>query len=101
MSSQVSWWSVHEFVARVLERTGEWPMAGTPEWVALPVDSPKKIAALFDAARHHALRVELAQETRAEASKAVAAGEDWSALAQRTAQGRGSAYIPRQREEVA
>jgi hypothetical protein len=28
-SQQVSWWSVHEYIAAVLERRGCWPAAGT------------------------------------------------------------------------
>lgn len=90
----VSWWHVHEYVAPVLERTGSWPMAGSPEWCALPVDSPAKIAALFDAARHHALRVEIAQEARAQASKDVAEAADWSSVTQCMLQ-RSGTYIPR------
>ncbi len=76
----VSWWSVHEFVAPVLERTGSWPLAGTAEWCALPTDHPAKIAALFDAARHHALRVETAQEELAQPAKDVSGAVDWAAM---------------------
>jgi len=100
-SQQVSFWAVHEFVAPILERTGTWPMVGTPEWCSLSVDHPAKIAALFDAARHHALRIEMAQEAHAAASKAVAEDDDWSMLARRTAQGRGQAYVPRLHEGAA
>ncbi len=57
-SAQVSWWDVHEFVAPLLEHVGSYPMAGTPEWCALPDYDPAKTAALLDAARHWALRVE-------------------------------------------
>lgn len=94
-SRAVSWWAVHEFVAPILERTGAWPMVGTPEWCSLPVDHPARIAALFDAARHWALRVETAQQARAEAAKDVAQAEDWGAVAQRIRNGRGPAYVPR------
>jgi Protein of unknown function (DUF2742) len=80
-SAAVSWWSVHEFVAPVLERVGSWPMAGTPEWCALADDDSRKLAAIFDAARHHALRVEMAQETRAQTSREVSSAADWRHLA--------------------
>ncbi|HUH70030.1 MAG TPA: DUF2742 domain-containing protein [Mycobacterium sp.] len=80
-SAQVSWWDVHDFVAPVLARAGEWPIVGTPEWCAMPVDHPAKIAAVFDAARHWALRVETCQTALAEASRAVSAAEDWSGIA--------------------
>jgi Protein of unknown function (DUF2742) len=74
----VNWWDVHEFVAGTLARVGSWPMAGTPEWCSLPDDNPAKIAALFDAARHWALRVDTLQTAECEASHAVSAAFDWS-----------------------
>jgi hypothetical protein len=69
----VSWWSVHEYVSVTLEQVGLWPMVGTPEWCALADGDPVKLAALLDAAQHHALRLELNQESRAEASHAISA----------------------------
>ena len=80
-SQQVNWWTVHEFVESVLDRIGSWPMAGTPEWCALDDDDPVKIAALFDAAQHWALRLETCQQVRCDASQEVADAVDWSALA--------------------
>jgi hypothetical protein len=56
-------------------------MVGTPEWCALESSDPRKLAALYDAAQHHALRVETAQAARAEASRAVAGAADWAAIA--------------------
>jgi hypothetical protein len=40
-------------------------------------------AALLDAARHWALRVETAQQAQCEASAAVSLGSDWTAIAKR------------------
>lgn len=100
-SQQVSWWSVHRWVQRYLDAAGNYPPAGTPAWCELADGDRRKWAALLDAAQHHVLRVELAQEARAEASKAVAGGDDWSTVAQRIAQGRGRAYIPRRDEGAA
>lgn len=80
-SRSVDWWSVHTFVADTLAAAGAWPMAGTLEWQQLPDDHPAKWAALLDAAQHHALRVELAQEAQADAAKAVAAAADWNGIA--------------------
>jgi len=77
----VSWWSVHEYVQPVLTRIGDYPPAGTPAWCELADGDPRKVAAIFDYAQHHALRVETAQEIHAEASKAVAAAADWPAIA--------------------
>jgi hypothetical protein len=81
-SQQVSWWSVHQFVSAVLDQANGWPMAGTPRWCALADGDPRKLAALFDAAQHWILRVETCQQARAEAGKAVAAGVDWTRIAQ-------------------
>jgi Protein of unknown function (DUF2742) len=109
-SQQVSWWSVHEFVAPWLEIVGSWPTVGTPEWCALPDSGAAKIAALCDAAQHWALRVETCQEARADASKAISAAvplvdddelsvktkpaTDWKAVAQEIQRRRG-VYSPR------
>jgi len=81
-SSQVDWWSVVEFVAPLLDQIDSWPMAGTPGWCALDDSDPVKIAALFDAARHWALRVDTAQEALCQAGEAISAAEDWTGIAQ-------------------
>ncbi len=81
-SQQVSWWDVHEFVAPTLAAAGSWPAAGTPEWCALDDDDPAKTAALLDAARHHALRVETCQVAECEASHTISTAADWSAIGQ-------------------
>lgn len=80
-SQQVSFWAVHEFVSAALKGVTSWPMAGTPAWCNLPDDDPQKWAAVFDAGQHHALRLELNQEARAEASRAISAATDWSRIA--------------------
>jgi hypothetical protein len=77
-SQQVSWWSVQEFVAAVVSQVNYWPMAGTPAWCSLAHDDPRKWAAVLDGGRHHALRLELNQEARSEASRAVSGAVDWS-----------------------
>ncbi len=79
-AQSVSWWDVAEFVAPMLARVGSWPMAGTPAWCALPDDDMAKWAALLDAAQHHALRVEVAQEAECAASQTVSAVTDWGAM---------------------
>jgi hypothetical protein len=55
-------------------------MLGSPQWCALPAGDARKLASLFDAARHHALRVETAQQALCDASRAVAAEADWRAI---------------------
>jgi hypothetical protein len=82
-SQQVSWWDVHEHVAPILEAVGDWPMAGTPAWCALPDDDPRKLAALLDAAQHWVLRVETCQVAECEASHAISAAADWGAVGRR------------------
>jgi hypothetical protein len=76
----VSWWDVHEHVAPYLAAAGSWPTAGTPAWCALPNGDPAKLAALLDAARHWALRLECCQAAECQASHAISAAEDWAAI---------------------
>jgi hypothetical protein len=52
-------------------------MAGTREWDLLEDWEEAKTAALFDAARHHVLRVEMAQDALAQAADAVHSAADW------------------------
>ena len=99
MNRQVSWWSVHQHCAPLLEQVGSWPPVGTPAWCALPDDDPRKTAALLDAAQQRALDLETRQlEARrtydewvaiqsrywaeCEASQAISAAADWPAIAQ-------------------
>jgi hypothetical protein len=93
-SRAVSWWAIHEFVLPWLGKVGSCPMAGTPAWCALDDRDPRKWAALLDAARHHALRVETAQIALADASRAISEAGDWSGIA-REMRGRAAVYIPR------
>lgn len=82
-AQQTSFSDVNAYVQPILDRVGSWPLLGSPEWSALPDDSPAKLAAVFDGARHHALRLEAGQAARAEASRAIAAAADWGQVAQR------------------
>ena len=94
-SQQVSWWQVHTHVAPLLASVGSWPMVGTPAWSALDDDDPVKLAALYDAAQHWALRLETHQQALADASRDVSAAEDWPSIA-REIYGRSTCYIPRE-----
>jgi hypothetical protein len=93
-SRQVSWWSVHQWVAERLADLDDWPMAGTPEWCELDDTDPRKVAALFDGAQHWSLRVETCQQQLAEASHDVSQGADWSSIADEMRR-RHKVYIPR------
>lgn len=89
-SQSVAWWPVLTYVAARLgiEPTDVprisllLPLLGTPAWCDLADDDPAKLAAVLDGGCRHALRLELNQEARAEASKAIAASADWRAIAQ-------------------
>jgi Protein of unknown function (DUF2742) len=81
-SQQVSWWSVHEFTTGILAAVDNWPMVGTPAWCELDAGDVRKIAAVFDAARHWALRVETCQEARVDTGETISAAYDWTAIAQ-------------------
>ncbi|MGV7311983.1 DUF2742 domain-containing protein [Mycobacterium kansasii] len=103
-SQQRAWWPVHEFLEALVAQAnhGPIPAAGTPLWCALSDGDPRKLLAVAIDGVHHVLRIETAQEQRAEASKAIAAAEDWPAVARRMHRGRGPAHIPRTRtKEVA
>lgn len=93
-SHTVDWWPVHLYVLPLLTEVGSWPMAGTLTWQRLPSADPAKLAALLDAARHHALRVDTAQTALAEASHAIAGAADWAQIA-RDIRRRNEVYIPR------
>lgn len=94
-AKSVSWWDVLAYVMPTLEAVGEWPTVGTPAWCLLPDGEPVKLAAIYDAAQHWALRLECCQEARAQASRDIASSEDWNVAANRLVQWRGNAYIPR------
>lgn len=80
-SRTVDWWAVHSFVAPWLDGAGDYPMAGTLAWQALPADDARKWAALLDGASHHSLRIEHNQRALAEASRSVSAAADWPQVA--------------------
>ena len=82
-SQQVCWWTVHEFVSPLLTIVESWPTIGTPAWRDLAPDDLRKVAAVFDAARHWALQLESNQVARCEAGEAISAAADWPAIAER------------------
>jgi len=92
-AQQVSWWDTHVFIS-TLTADLNLPPAGTPEWCAMSDADPRKLLALAVAGEHHVLRVETAQQARADASKAVAGAADWSKVA-REIQHRNSFYDER------
>ncbi len=100
-SRTVDWWSVHRYAEPTLTAAASWPMVGSLPWQHLPTDDPAKLAAVLDAARHWALRVETAQDAMAEASRAISTAADWPAVARGMQRRRSGVYIPRAPREVA
>ncbi|WP_241666405.1 DUF2742 domain-containing protein [Mycobacterium marseillense] len=82
-SHQVSWWETHRFIEAAVAQanTGPLPPAGTPAWCELADGDPRKLLSLAIDGVHHVLRKEVAQAARAEASRAVSAAADWTAVA--------------------
>jgi hypothetical protein len=85
-SSAVRWWDFNEWAQPLLDAVGEWPTVGTQAWFDLADDDPRKLAALYDGARHWALRVETCQIAECQASSDVSAAADWSAIGQKIRQ---------------
>lgn len=85
-SRQVAFWPVYEYVQGLLADVGSYPMLGTPEWCSMSDADLRKLASLYDAAVHWALRVQTCQEVRAEASRDISAAADWPQIATEIAQ---------------
>lgn len=100
-SRSVSWFEVFKFVERwVRSKSSEdldlhLPIAGTPQWCAMPDTDARKLMAVILGGIREALNHEVVQEHRAAASQAVASSTDWSTIARRVQTGRGDAYIER------
>lgn len=99
-SSQVDWWTVHQFVITWLDHVEAWPIAGTPQWANLPAHDARKWASLLDAARLWALRVDTCQEAKTEAGRDISGAADWKAIAHEVAHPPAS-RIPRQKTDAA
>lgn len=85
-SRTICWEPVHDYVEKLAAQLGvdlrdRLPYPGTLSWLALDDGSPIKKAALLLAASQRVLHLEVEQEDRADASKAVAAAADWPAIA--------------------
>lgn len=100
-SRQVNWFEVFQFVERwVRSKSSEdlniqLPIAGTPQWCAMPDTDARKLMAVIIGGIREALNHEVVQEHRAAASRDVASSTDWSTIARRVRTGRGDAYVPR------
>lgn len=84
----ITWNPVRDFVYRVLGGRTTTIIAGTPEWIALDDDDPRKTTAVLIAGSRWALEQSLDQldDRRAAAKEAavdIAEARDWSVVAQR------------------
>lgn len=94
-SRTIDWWPVHLFVVPLLDEVRSWPLVGSLTWQQLESDDPAKVAAIYDAARHHALRIDTAQAALADASRAVSKAADWPQVS-REIRRRSGVYLPRE-----
>lgn len=95
-SRQVDWWPVHEFVEEL--DLADLPFPGTPAWCQL--DDEHKRLACIAAAEHYALLLDTRQEQLADASKAIAAAENWAAVARNITRRESGIYVPRERRSA-
>lgn len=84
----ITWEPVHAFVGRLLAGRTTHITAGTPEWIALDDDDPRKTTAVLIAGSRWALEQSLDQldDRRAAAKEAavdIAEARDWAVVAQR------------------
>ncbi|ODR00273.1 hypothetical protein BST27_08215 [Mycobacterium intermedium] len=77
----MDFYAVHLFVVPVLDRAGSWPLAGSLAWQALDDTDPKKLASVLDGGRRDTLRNDMIGAALAEASQAISASADWTAIA--------------------
>jgi hypothetical protein len=84
-SRSVAWFEVHDYINRQRRRLAALefsaPTLGTPAWAALPDEHPAKLSAVLNLAEAAAYSINASQVAEAEASKAIAASVDWTAIA--------------------
>ncbi|MGV9481752.1 DUF2742 domain-containing protein [Gordonia aichiensis] len=88
MTSPIAWNPVRDFVYRVLGGRTTTIIAGTPEWIALDDDDPRKTTAVLIAGSRWAHEQELDEihwqrGALKRAAEEVSAARDWAAVAQR------------------
>lgn len=83
----ITWEPVHAFVGQLLAGRTTHITAGTPEWIALDDDDPRKTTAVLIAGSRWALEQELDEihwqrGALKRAAEEVSAARDWAAVAQ-------------------
>lgn len=104
-SGQVSWFETYCYSVRLANghdvQLSSLPLPGTALWCGMGDDDDRKLLALVLGGVRDALRNDTYQSQMAEASKAVAASADWSAVARwnrdRAAARASGVYIERRR----
>lgn len=100
-SSQVSWFAVYQFAERWASShdldllVHDLVIPGTPAWCSLSDDDARKFLSLILGGIREALSLEVDQEHRADASRAIAEATNWSTQANRLRGRSGPAYIER------
>jgi Protein of unknown function (DUF2742) len=79
-SCEVCCSAVYLHVASTLIEAGDWPLCGSPAWVALDDADLAKQASLAYAALQWVLQHDIAQDAEREASQAISAAENWGDL---------------------
>lgn len=93
-SRAVAWEPVHRLVAPLLGSPGLAP--GVPAWVDLDDHDPEKWRAVLWSSVWWAVAEDARQDAMAEASRAISAAADWSAVARGMQRRRSGVYIPRE-----
>ncbi|MHC9292496.1 DUF2742 domain-containing protein [Mycobacterium sp. LTG2003] len=102
-SRQVAWFETYSYAARLATshdvNLNNLPIPGTPQWCGMPDDDARKLLALILGGVREALANDTHQMVMAEASQAISAAADWTAIAngirRRQDATRSGAYIPR------
>ncbi|MEN4399655.1 DUF2742 domain-containing protein [Mycolicibacterium conceptionense] len=104
VSRQVSWFETFKFAERLATShdvgLNHLPLPGSPSWCGMADDDARKLLSMVLGGVREALTNDTHQTAMAEASQAISAAADWTALAQRIRNRSGSAYIPRRKKSA-
>ncbi len=84
-SRQVAWFPVYQYAERLAANhdvaLNHLPLPGTPAWCGMDDTDARKLLALVLGGVREALANEIHQDAMAEASQAISAAADWTAIA--------------------
>lgn len=84
-SREVSATATYMAVAPLLVEVADWPLCGTPAWVDLDNNDPRRQAAVAYAALQWTLQQDIEQEAERQASHDISSAYDWGANRERDA----------------